>query len=395
MDDLTSTADNAVPRLRLAPQPAAIGDDVALIDTPALVVDLDAMDRNIARMAGEAAALGMRLRPHAKTHKCAAIARAQIEAGAVGIAVQKATEAEAMVDGGICDVLVTNQVLARGKLDRLAARARRAKIGLCVDAGEGALVASAAAEAAGASFDVMVEIDIGQGRCGVMPGIAAAELAALVDGLPGLRFSGLQAYHGGIQHLATPAERTAAVALSAAACQRALDALAAAGLSAETIGGAGTGTFREEGAAGVWNEVQPGSYVLMDADYGALDTGAAPPFEHALYLATQVISRRDGGHAVLDAGHKAASIDSGPPVPVAPPGARATSLNDEHTVLALPAGHELALGDPVWLIPGHVDPTVNLHDWLVAVRGLVLQDGQPVAGLVEAVWRVDARGGHS
>ncbi|MEM6972997.1 MAG: DSD1 family PLP-dependent enzyme [Pseudomonadota bacterium] len=385
-------ADHGTPTMR---RPAEPGFSAAAIDTPALVVDLDAMEANIARMAREAAALSMRLRAHAKTHKCTAIARAQVAAGAVGVAVQKVGEAEAMVDGGIRDVLVTNQIIAPAKLDRLAALARRATLGLCVDSGEGAVRASTAATAAGVTLDVMIEIDVGQARCGVRPGAEALALARQVAGLPGLRFAGLQAYHGGIQHLATPAERAAAVAAFTQPTRDTADALSAAGLAPKTVGGAGTGSFRHEAAAGVWNEIQPGSYVLMDADYGGLDTGDEAPFAHALYLATTVISRRDGGHAVLDAGHKAASIDCGPPVPVWPPGARATSLNDEHTVLALPGGHELPLGAPCWLIPGHVDPTVNLHDWLVAVRGLELKDGRPVAGTVEAVWRVDARGAYS
>ncbi|MEM6486845.1 MAG: DSD1 family PLP-dependent enzyme [Pseudomonadota bacterium] len=362
----------------------APGAALAEIETPALVVDHAAMLRNIARMAGHAAAAGVRLRPHAKTHKCAAVARLQVAAGAVGVAVQKTDEAAAMVEGGIGDVLVTNQVIAGPKLARLAALATEARIGLCIDAAEGARAASAAAVAAGSTLDVLVEIEAGQRRCGCPPGAPAAELAALVDALPGLRFEGLQAYHGTAQHIRTPGGRADAIAGAGRAVRETLDALADRRLDARTVGGAGTGTFALEADSGLWNEIQPGSYVFMDADYAA--NHQPPPFEQALFVLASVISRRPGGHAVLDAGHKTAAIDSGKPRPIDLM-AEVGEVSDEHIVLA--AADALPLGAPVWLTPGHIDPTVNLHDRLIVVADLDRGAGE---GRVEAVWPVEARG---
>lgn len=363
----------------------APGIPLAAIDTPALIVDLDALGRNIARMAREAAAAGIRLRPHAKTHKCAEIARLQVAAGAVGVACQKLGEAEAMVAGGVGDVLITNEVVAPVKLARLAALATRAQIGVCVDALDPARALSAEATAAGVEIDVLVEIDVGQGRCGAQPGAEAAALAAEVAALPGLRFDGLQAYHGAAQHFRTPADRAVAIARAGALTRETLEALATRGLDARIVGGAGTGSYPLEAASGVWNEIQPGSYVFMDADYARNTPDRDhPPFEHALFVLASVMSRRKGGHAVLDAGHKAAAIDSGPPVPHGLPGAEVTQMSDEHTVLK---GADLALGQTVLLIPGHIDPTVNLHDRMIGIAGL----GTPEAR-VDRILTVDARG---
>ncbi|MEL6208749.1 MAG: DSD1 family PLP-dependent enzyme [Pseudomonadota bacterium] len=361
--------------------------DLLAIETPALIVDLDALDRNIARMAREAADLGVRLRPHAKTHKCAGIARMQVQAGAVGITCQKLGEAEAMVAGGIEDVLVTNEIVAPAKLERLAALAHRAKVGFCVDALEPAKAASAVAVAAGVELGVLVEIDVGAGRCGTTPGADAAALARAVADLPGLRFDGLQAYHGGAQQIRDPEGRAGAIRQAAALVEETLAALSAEGLSAYTIGGAGTGSYPFESGLGPWNEIQPGSYIFMDASYAQNTPEAGyPAYEHSLFLLTTVMSRRDGGHAVLDAGHKATAIDSGMPRVVGIPGAEVTGLSDEHTVVALAEG-ELALGTPVLLMPGHCDPTVNLHDRLIGVRGL----GTPQAEIT-TILSIDARG---
>ncbi|MEL6197441.1 MAG: DSD1 family PLP-dependent enzyme [Pseudomonadota bacterium] len=358
---------------------------LAEIDTPSLVIDLDAMDRNIARMAREAAAAGIRLRPHAKTHKCAEIARRQVEAGAVGVACQTLGEAEAMVAGGIADVLITNQIVAPRKLARVAALAGRARLGICVDAAGPARALSAVASAAGTEIGVLVEIDVGQGRCGIAPGADAAGLAAEVASLAGLRLEGLQAYHGAAQHFRTPADRAVAIARAGALTSQTVDALAAAGLQVGVVGGAGTGSYPLEATSGIWTEIQPGSYLFMDADY-ARNTAddRHPPFEHALFVLAEVISRRPGGHAVLDAGHKASAIDSGVPVPHGLADAEITQMSDEHAVLS---GADLSLGERLLLVPGHIDPTVNLHDRMVGVRGL-----GTAAAQVERVFTVDARG---
>ncbi|MEL6575196.1 MAG: DSD1 family PLP-dependent enzyme [Pseudomonadota bacterium] len=368
------------------PPPARPGDPLDAVDTPALAVELGALERNVARMAREAAAAGVRLRPHAKTHKCSAIARLQVAAGAVGLCCQKVGEAEVLVAGGIEDVLVTNEIVRPSKLTRLATLAKHARIGLCVDAVEAATAASDAAQAAGTTLGVLVEIDVGQGRCGAAPGSEAVALAAQVSAQPGLRFDGLQAYHGAAQHFRTARERNDAIARAAELTRETADALAAAGLPCPVIGGAGTGTYPIEATTRLWTEIQPGSYVFMDADYAANETEA--PYEHALFVLAGVMSRREG-HGVVDAGLKALSGESGLPLLWGVEGGRLTGLSDEHATLALPAADpaaDPALGETVRLIPSHCDPTVNLHDWIVAFR-----DG-PDGPSVEHVWPVDARG---
>src|SRR3984893_2294622 len=192
--------------------PAAIGAAVADIETPALVIDLDAFDRNVAKMAGFAKAAGVRVRPHAKTHKSPAIALRQIAHGAVGQCVQKVGEAEALVRGGISDVLVSNQVIGERKLRRLAALARDATIALCFDSPEQVDAASRVARDFGVELGALVEIEVGMERCGVAPGRPAAALARRIADAPNLKFRGLQAYHGRAQHLPSYQGRVQAIA---------------------------------------------------------------------------------------------------------------------------------------------------------------------------------------
>ncbi len=273
------------------PPPAAPGMGIDAIDTPALVVDLDAFERNLVRMAEAARAAGVRLRPHAKTHKSPVIARRQIALGAVGVCCQKVSEAEILVDGGVDDVLVSNQVVGAGKVERLAALACRAQIGVCVDDAGNARDISAAAVRFGAGIDVLVEIDVGAGRCGVAPGADAERLAVEVAALPGLRFAGLQAYQGAAQHLRGADERREAIGRAGELTRRTVAMLADQGLECETVAGAGTGTFEIEAASGIWNELQAGSYIFMDADYArnrAVGGGAFETFEHALFVLATV-----------------------------------------------------------------------------------------------------------
>lgn len=373
----------------VARPPAEVGMSLAEIDTPALVVDLDAFERNLDRMADFGRRLGVRLRPHAKTHKSPVIARRQIALGAVGICCQKVSEAEIMVAGGVDDVLVSNQVIGAAKLRRLAALACQARIGVCVDHEAGVDALGEAADLFGAEIDVLVEIDVGAGRCGVAPGRSAVELAGRIADHPRLRFAGLQAYHGAAQHIRDPDERRAAIGRAASHTQETVDLLHEAGLSCRTIGGAGTGTFYLEGASGLYNELQVGSYVFLDADYARNrgDEGAAS-FEHALFVLATVMSRPAAERAVVDAGLKAFSVDSGLPEAHARPGAKYANASDEHGVLELSGGADPALGDKILLVPGHCDPTVNLHDWYVGVRGMT----GGAEGHVECVWPVAARG---
>ena len=378
--------------------PARVGEGVETIDTPALVIDLDAMDRNLAAMAGFARAHGMRLRPHAKMHKCAAIAKLQIAAGAVGVCVQKVSEAEALAEAGIGDIYISNEVIAETKLARVATLAGRVKLAIAVDSALGVQRLADAVKAVGTALDVFVEIDVGQGRCGVAPAAAGALAHQVVShgqperGLPatGLRFAGLQAYHGRAQHLRSAAEREAAIRHAVALVRAAQASVTSAGISCPLVTGAGTGSFVYEAASAVYGELQPGSYLFMDADYAANDAAPrAPRFEHALFIKSQVMSRGIS-HAVIDAGHKSHAIDSGLPrvwsLSGAPP-LEFSNGGDEHGILLAPSGATLPeLGATVWLVPGHCDPTVNLHTHFVGVRGGL------AAGRVTCIWPIDARG---
>ena len=373
----------------VANPPAEAGMSLSAIDTPALVIDLDAFERNLEQMAGFGQRLGVRLRPHAKTHKSPVIARRQIALGAVGICCQKVSEAEIMVAGGVDDVLVSNQVIGASKLRRLAALACQARIAVCVDHEAGVAALGEAAELFGAEIDVLVEIDVGAGRCGVTPGLAALDLARRVADHPRLQFAGLQAYHGAAQHIRDPDERRTAIERATAHTRETVDLVSGAGLACRTIGGAGTGTFYLEGASGLYNELQVGSYVFLDADYARNRGGeGAASFEHALFVLATVMSRPAPERAVVDAGLKAFSVDSGLPSTHAQPGAEYVGASDEHGVLDLSGGGNPALGEKILLVPGHCDPTVNLHDWYVGVRGMNGGTG----GHVECVWPVAARG---
>lgn len=366
--------------------PAEIGMDEADVDTPALVVDLDAFEDNIARMARMAAEFGVAHRPHAKTHKSADVARRQIAAGAVGQCCQKVGEAEALAAGGIADILVSNQIVGRRKLDRLAALAREVRLSVCADDAGNVDDIGAAAARFGTRIEVLVEIDVGAGRCGVAPGAAAVALAQRIDAAPGLDFGGLQAYQGRAQHIRGHGERKQAIDKAGALVRDTVERLAAAGLSCRLVTGAGTGTFPFEAASGVWNELQAGSYCFMDADYGlnlGEDGEYMDTFRQSLFVLATVMSRPVPDRAVVDAGHKAASVDCGLPRVADLADATYAGASDEHGTLTLgPGARGVRLGDKLRLVPGHCDPTVNLHDWYVGLRG----------GIVEAVWPVGARG---
>ncbi len=386
----------------MSPLPAAlaqlVGRGVAAIDTPALVIDLDAMERNLARMAAFAQRHQVRLRPHAKMHKSAALAQLQIQAGAGGVCVQKTSEAEALAAEGIANIYISNEVVSPAKLARVAAlaqalHAQKGQLAIAVDSPEGVeRLAAALHGAPQPCVDLFIEIDVGHGRCGVADAAAALALALRIAAHPSLRLAGLQAYHGRAQHLRTSAERREAIAGVVEAVLRVRSHLEAAGIAVDLVTGAGTGTFLLEATSGVYGELQAGSYLFMDADYAANAPDAdQPAFEHALFVKSQIMSR-SARHAVCDAGHKSHAVDSGlPRVHTLPQtdsqGQTALEFangGDEHGILR--GTHLPNLGDTVWLIPGHCDPTVNLHDYMVGVRGGL------AAGVVEQIIRVDTRG---
>jgi D-serine deaminase-like pyridoxal phosphate-dependent protein len=364
-----------------------LGDRVAAIDTPALVIDLDAMERNLAALAGFAKAHHIALRPHAKTHKCGRIAQLQIAAGAVGVCVQTLSEAQALAEAGVADIFISNEIVDPAKLARLAVLAGRVTLALAVDSALGAERLAQALGAAGTRVDVFVEIDVGQGRCGVAPTAAGALAHQVVA--HGLSFAGLQAYQGRAQHLRNPSEREAAIHHAVSAVRAAQASITHAGMRCPRVSGAGTGSFVYEAASGVYDELQCGSYLFMDRDYADNErTPHAPGFEHALFVKSQVMSRGES-HAVVDAGHKVHAIDAGLPR-VWLRELDFSNGGDEHGILrprpGATTGELPQLGQTVWLVPGHCDPTVNLHDHFVVVRGGL------AGGMVEAVWPVDARG---
>jgi D-serine deaminase-like pyridoxal phosphate-dependent protein len=367
--------------------PAEIGMSLEAVDTPCLLLDLDAFEANLRRLAGAVSDGGVRLRPHAKSHKCPVIALRQIALGAVGVCCQKVGEAEAMVYGGVPNVLVTNEIVGRSKIARLAALAKeRAWIGVCADHPDNVADLNEAALAFGVRLPVLVEINVGSDRCGVEPGEPALALARRIAASAGLRFAGLQAYHGAAQHVREFARRKAAAESAVEKTRQTVDLLARHGLACELVTGAGTGSYAFEGGSGVFTELQAGSYIFMDADYAKnLDATGQPAaeFRHSLFVYATVMSRPTPERAVVDAGLKALSVDSGLPVVAEMPDVEYVRAADEHGKLALrDPNRRIALGAKLRLIPGHCDPTVNLYDWFVGYR----------QGRVEALWPITARG---
>jgi len=363
--------------------PAEIGMRLEEVDTPALILDLDAFEGNLKRLA-DVARGRVRVRAHAKTHKCPEIGKRQIAAGAVGLCCQKVSEAEAMVEGGIADVLVSNEIIGARKLERLAALARRAHLGVCVDDANNVRDLEAAMQRAGARIDVYMELETGMRRCGVTPGEPALALARAIAACASLRFAGIHAYHGRAQHIRAVEERRAVIKNVALQVKNTKALLQEAGIACPIVTGAGTGTFVFEMELGTWDEIQPGSYVFMDWDYARNEWAPPMPrFEHSLFVLAGVMSRQGPHLAIVDAGLKASSVDSGMPAVWKRPGLTYTRASDEHGWVEIAASAAApGLGDKLLLVPGHCDPTVNLYDWYVCVRG----------GVVEALWPITARG---
>ncbi|MTD99641.1 DSD1 family PLP-dependent enzyme [Paracoccus sp. YIM 132242] len=368
--------------------PALPGMDEADIQTPCLILDLDALERNIRKMGDYAKAHGMRHRAHGKMHKSVDVLKLQQElGGAVGVCCQKVSEAEVFVRGGIKDVLVSNQVRDPLKIDRLA---RLPKLGsriiVCVDDVANVADLSAAAQRHGTTLECFVEIDCGAGRCGVKTTPEVVEIAKAIDAAPGLKFTGIQAYQGAMQHMDSYDDRKAKLDAAIAQVKDAVDALKAEGLEPELVSGGGTGSYYFESNSGVYNELQCGSYAFMDADYGRIHDAEGKridqgEWENALFILTSVMSHAKPHLAVVDAGLKAQSVDSGLPFVYGRTDVKYIKCSDEHGVVEDPNG-VLKVNDKLRLVPGHCDPTCNVHDWYVGVRN----------GKVETLWPVSARG---
>lgn len=368
--------------------PAVPGMDEADIQTPCLVLDLDALERNIKKMGDYAKAHGMRHRVHGKMHKSVDVARLQEKlGGAIGVCCQKVSEAEVFVRGGIKDVLVSNQVRDPRKIDRLAQLPKRgSRIIVCVDDIENIEELSRAAQKHGTQIECFVEIDCGAGRCGVTTSQDVVTLARAIDAASGLKFSGIQAYQGAMQHIDKYEDRKEKLDIAIEMVENAVTALKSVGLEPELVSGGGTGSYYFESNSGVYNELQCGSYAFMDADYGRIldkdgnriDQGE---WENSFFILTQVMSHAKTDKAICDAGLKAQSVDSGLPFIFGREDVAYIKCSDEHGVIEDAQG-VLKVGEKLRLVPGHCDPTANVHDWYVGVRN----------GKVETVWPVSARG---
>ena len=384
MKDLNTFDDYEV-GYNIPAKPGMSEDD---IQTPCLVLDLDALERNIKKMGDYAAAHGMRHRVHGKMHKSVDVAKLQ-EAlgGACGVCCQKVSEAEVFARGGIRDVLVSNQVRHPAKIDRLARiPTYGARAICCVDDVTNVADLSEAAVRHGTQIECLVEIDCGAGRCGVTTTPAVVEIATAIDAAEGLKFAGIQAYQGAMQHLDSYEERKEKIGIAVAMVKDAVDTLRTKGLECDIVGGGGTGSYYFESTSGVYNELQCGSYAFMDADYGRiLDKDGKridqSEWENAMFILTSVMSHAKADKAIVDAGLKVQSVDSGLPVIYGRDDVEYVKCSDEHGVVMDTAG-VLKINDKLKLVPGHCDPTANVHDWYVGVRN----------GKVECVWPISARG---
>ena len=368
--------------------PALPGMDETDIQTPCLILDLDALERNIRKMGAYVKAHDMRHRSHGKMHKSVDVQKLQERlGGAAGVCCQKVAEAEVFARGGISDILVSNEVRDPVKIDRLARLPKYgARITVCLDDVLNVDDLSAAAQRHGTTLECLVEIDCGGNRCGVKTTEDAIQIARAIDRAPGLKFTGIQAYQGAMQHLESYEERKAALDSAIVHVKAVVAALEAAGLKPETVTGGGTGSYTFESHSGVFNELQCGSYAFMDADYGRIrdkdgnriDRGE---WENALFVLTSVMSHAKPDLAVCDAGLKVLSVDSGLPVVYGRDDVTYVNASDEHGVIEDKSG-VLRVNEKLKLVPGHCDPTCNLHDWYAGVRN----------GKVELVWPVSARG---
>ncbi len=354
------------------------------LNTPALVVDADALERNIAKMAAFAKASGLSLRPHAKTHKSAAIARRQIDAGALGVCCAKLGEAEALTEAGIDGILITSPVVGAPAVARLATLAGKAK-GLMASVDHPQAVAALAAS--GAALTLLVDIDPGIRRTGVASPEAALALAQQIEAAPNLTFAGVQFYAGSQQHIEDFAARREAIVERTDYLKGIIALLTENGLKPRIVSGGGTGTHFIDAELGVFTELQVGSYVFMDKQYADCDLvgDGAQAFETSLLVDARVISASHPSLVTVDAGFKAFATEAGPPPVVsgAPDGSQYRFMGDEHGALIPPKGvAPPALGEVVTFAAPHCDPTVNLYEAYHAVRGDTLVD----------IWAIEGRG---
>jgi D-serine deaminase-like pyridoxal phosphate-dependent protein len=362
-----------------------VGDALDALDTPAMIIDLPLMEENISRLMDRLRGKGIHIRPHLKTVKSPALAHRLLAAGASGGCVAKVSEAEVMAQGGIEDLLITTEIVGKPKLARLVALVQHyPRIKVVVDSMAGAQMLNEAMHEAQLNIDVLLDVNVGQNRCGVTPGEDVLKLAQSLGRLAHLHIVGVQGYEGHLQHIHDPEER-------AQRCRQSMQLLTAtaaqlkrAGFPIEIVTTGGTGTAEVCASCDGVTEVQPGSFIFMDTDYR---NAIGPVYSNALTILSTVISRPIPTRAVVDAGFKSLSIDSGMPEPRGLSGIIYRPGGDEHGILTwenntLSANLPLEVGDRIEFIPSHIDTTINLHDNYYACRN----------GKLEAIWPVATRG---
>jgi D-serine deaminase-like pyridoxal phosphate-dependent protein len=373
----------AGPNARLIGKPGGLLE----LTTPALVLDLETFERNVNAYQHQINLHGLRARPHAKSHKCAEIARRQIAAGAVGVCTASLHEAEALVRHGINNILITSPVIGAGKLDRLVQLLDRGvSVAVVVDDQEHAASLAAAAHRSGHVLDVLIDVDLGMGRTGVSNIESALQLVNVVCAAEGISYRGIQAYSGRVQHIQDFAARDHVYSGQLRFLSELISALDKRGLKPATVSGGGTGTLALDCREGILTEHQAGSYIFMDVEYGAVTLGANDTdaaFATSLFLNSAVISKNVPGTATIDAGLKSFATDG--PLPRvsdgAPAGTTYDFFGDEHGRLTFPTRtHCLPLGSIVALVTPHCDPTVNLHDYMHVVRNDTIVDIWQIAG---------------
>ena len=365
------------------PPPARPGNALHQVSTPALLLDLDALASNVIAMADWARKNQVALRPNAKAHKSVAIAQAQIAQGAVGICCQKLSEAYPFAAAGIQDILISNQFVGQSKVAMAMELAAHVDLSVCVDHPAQVAALGLAAKASGTRLTVLAEVDVGQGRCGVSH---ADDLMRLVEAIAqhdALRFGGIQAYHGGAQHIASWAERRTVAQGAADIAASYLLHLERRGIRCVTVTGSGTGCAEFDAARGIYTELQPGSYVFMDRHYESLEWQGELRFKNSLFIASTIMSTAQKGRAICDVGLKGLAVDAGMPRVHAPSDLQYLAANDEHGILHITQHPERdRLGEQILLVPGHCDPTVNLYAQYVGYRH----------DTVKCLWPIDARG---
>jgi len=360
----------------------------ARLSTPALLLDLDALERNIAAMAAHTKAAGIKLRPHSKGAKSIEIARRQMAAGAAGICCSTLGEAEVIAGSGIAGVLITSPVVTPTMIDRLMTlNVRATRLTVAADNPANVDALAVAAQKAGKPLGIIVEFDVGQGRTGTTSIEAALALAQRIKASPALRYAGIQAYYGHLQHVPAHADRAAAAMAQMARVRDLLARLKSADLAPEIVTGGGTGTFDIDPGGQIYTELQPGSYPFMDREYLEVDLASdrPAPFAPSLFVQASVVSANREGFAVVNAGYKSFATEGGMPLVCVPKLAQTKYrlMGDEHGGIDYdPKSGALKVGDLVEFLTPHCDPTINLYDRYHCVRGDTLVE----------IWPVDARG---